>query len=67
MVKSSVKKVEKKVVKHRFCIRKYVMATTAAEAMALDRKAPVHEVFVDDRQPQVSTTDAIGFEYEGQD
>lgn len=45
----------------RYVIRKYVMAASVKEALEKEPGTDVGEVFVDDKQPDNSTKDAIGF------
>lgn len=35
--------------KVKFVVRKYIMATSAQEAIRLDKSTPVHDVWVDER------------------
>lgn len=49
----------------QFVIRKYVMAHSAQEAIKLDRKTPVHAVWIDDDWVKEKTSKlqpAIGFD-----
>lgn len=59
-----------------FVVRKYIMAESAAEAITLDRKTPVHDVWVDDKWREAmlpvppdpgDTADAVGFEVENEE
>lgn len=47
----------------RYILRKYVEANSAAEALKLDRKTPIHDLYLKDgEEPKTPTrTDAIGF------
>lgn len=44
-----------------FVVRKYIKATSAAQAIRKDKTTPVHDVWVDDDWKKQSLTDAIGF------
>ena len=37
-----------KVEKNRYIVRKYIMAVSASDAIRLDKKAPVNEVYIDE-------------------
>lgn len=47
----------------KYILRKYVDAESAKEALALDRKTPVHDLYLKDgEEPKVqSFTHAVGF------
>lgn len=49
----------------RFILRKYVDADNAAEALTLDAKTPVHDVYLKDgeepRRPTGDSAHAVGF------
>ncbi len=47
--------------KKRFIVRKYVMAESAKDAIALDKKAPVDEVYVDADWLTEHTKSTMGF------
>lgn len=50
--------------KQQYIVRKYVMATSAADAIKQEPKAPVHDVWIDDDWKKAQYEDkspAIGF------
>ena len=52
----------------RFILRKYVDASHAAEALAMDRDTPVHDVYLKDGEEpkrEDKQKDLIGFVYDG--
>lgn len=49
--------------KQEYVLKKFVKANDAAEALRMDRKTPVSEVFlVDNRPSDKSSTSATGFQ-----
>lgn len=44
-----------------YVIRKYIKAVNVNEAIKLERKTAVHEVYVDDKWQDKNLADAIGF------
>lgn len=52
----------KKVIQNRYVVRKYIMANSALEAIRRDKKAPVHDVWIDeDWKKTKNGVSAIGF------
>lgn len=47
--------------KQDYVIKKHVRAETAAEALAMDKKTPVHEVFLQADKPE-RLESAVGFQ-----
>lgn len=52
--------------KDRYIIRKYVYATSAIGAIKLDKKCPVHDVWIDNdyKKEDTELASAIGFNVE---
>lgn len=48
--------------KNLYIVRKYIKANSALEAIKLDKKAPVNDVWIDDKQLETKEgASAIGF------
>lgn len=47
--------------KQDYIIKKHVRAESAAEALAMDKKTPPHEVFLAGDKPERANTHAVGF------
>lgn len=53
-----------------FIVRKYIKATSAAEAIRKERKEPVHDVFIDDdwrKTQHDQLAPAIGFNVQSEE
>lgn len=46
----------------RFVVKKYIMAKSASDALRKERMIKPDDVWVDEKQPEQSQMDAIGFD-----
>lgn len=63
MLKLSINETTMKTEKTKFVVRKYIFAKSATEAIKLDKKTPVSDVWVDEKwvEQQSSLRDEVGF------
>lgn len=47
--------------KKRFCVKKYVHASCAEEALKLAKTVPVQDVYVDEEEHKAPSASALGF------
>lgn len=51
----------------KYILKKYVTASSALEAIKLDKKTPVQDVWVDEEDKKEEKTSCIGFSVEVED
>jgi len=45
----------------QYIVRKYIMASSATDAIRKDKKTPVQDVWINEKQPTDKKVDCIGF------